>query len=92
LREFGHALQLPDWYGTNLDALHDCLTDSEWQPAAPLILLVRGLEILRHNDPEALTGLVEALRSAGEVRAAQGHPLWILLATPVRGVAHLPGA
>ncbi len=22
-----HTLRLPDWYGRNLDALHDCLTD-----------------------------------------------------------------
>lgn len=22
-----NALQFPDWYGRNLDALHDCLTD-----------------------------------------------------------------
>jgi ribonuclease inhibitor len=24
---FAEALTLPDWYGRNLDALHDCLTD-----------------------------------------------------------------
>ena len=25
-RVFSQALQFPDWYGNNLDALHDCLT------------------------------------------------------------------
>lgn len=92
LREFGQALHLPDWYGANLDALHDCLSDPEWQAERPAILLVRGLEILRHSDPEALSSLIEVLRSAAELRAAQGHPLWILLGTPVRGIATLPGA
>ncbi len=24
---FAQALSLPDWYGRNLDALHDCLTE-----------------------------------------------------------------
>lgn len=26
-RLFGEALCFPDWYGNNLDALYDCLTD-----------------------------------------------------------------
>lgn len=26
-RFFAGALDFPDWYGNNLDALHDCLTD-----------------------------------------------------------------
>ena len=26
-RAVSHALSFPEWYGNNLDALHDCLTD-----------------------------------------------------------------
>lgn len=26
-RAFAEALAFPEWYGNNLDALHDCLTD-----------------------------------------------------------------
>ncbi len=26
---FYEALELPEWYGRNLDALHDCLTDTD---------------------------------------------------------------
>ena len=29
LSEIGRALAFPDWYGHNLDALHDCLGDME---------------------------------------------------------------
>ena len=31
LRRLGKALNFPDWYGANFDALIDCLTDPEWR-------------------------------------------------------------
>ncbi|MFD0418544.1 barstar family protein [Streptomyces sp. NPDC127108] len=34
------ALELPDWFGRNWDALADCLTDLSWTPDAPGRLLV----------------------------------------------------
>ena len=41
-------LPLPEWYGRNLDALHDCLTD----PMEPTILAIRNADLL----PERLQG------------------------------------
>lgn len=37
------ALQLPDWYGRNLDALYDCLTDMK-EEVEILILNAENLE------------------------------------------------
>ena len=43
-RKLAHFLEFPDWYGHNLDALFDCLTElpsptqvyfSNWNTAAP---------------------------------------------------------
>lgn len=34
----GRALYLPEWWGRNLDALHDCLTDLD----RPVKLVLRG--------------------------------------------------
>ena len=36
----GNALRLPEWWGRNLDALHDCLTDLD----RPVRLELRGRE------------------------------------------------
>ena len=41
-RVLAAGLQFPDWYGGNLDALHDCLTEIN-QPTA---LVIRGGEAL----------------------------------------------
>ena len=35
-------LPLPEWYGRNLDALHDCLTD----PMEPTLLILRNASLL----------------------------------------------
>ena len=34
------ALSFPDWFGQNLDALHDSLTDLSWLPAGEYTLVV----------------------------------------------------
>ena len=41
-RTLAAGLRLPDWYGGNLDALHDCLTDLN----EPTELIVRGTSAL----------------------------------------------
>lgn len=90
LREIGAALHFPIWYGNNFDALHDCLTDLDWHPAKRIAIELAGLEILRQQDPEALSTLIEVLQSAVDHRANSQNPLLILLTTPVRGIANLP--
>lgn len=90
LREIGTALRFPIWYGNNFDALHDCLTDLDWHPGKRIAIELAGLEMLRQQDPEALSTLVEVLQSAVSDRANSQTPLLILLTTPVRGIANLP--
>ena len=92
LRELGKAWQFPLWYGTNLDALHDCLTDPDWQAKKKIILKITGLDTLKSSHPEAFSTLIEVLRSAAAIRSAANHPLWILLTSPTPDVANLPDA
>mgnify|MGYP004525092525 CR=1 FL=1 len=42
-RALAQALQLPGWYGKNLDALHDCLT-ARAEPTELVILAPQALE------------------------------------------------
>ena len=44
-RVFADTLELPDYYGKNLDALHDCLTDR----VSPLCVVAANTELLKKN-------------------------------------------
>lgn len=92
LTTVGNEFDFPDWYGHNLDALYDCLTDPDWQPEGSLVLLLSGLDTLRGGDPEGFSQLIEVLGTAAEARADAGLPCWIILDTPARGVLKLPAA
>jgi RNAse (barnase) inhibitor barstar len=92
LHEFGRALGFPAWYGGNLDALHDCLTDPDWHPKRGVVMLITGLEAAHHGDRARFATLLAVLRSAALSRSANGNPLWILLDAPAPGVPELPEA
>ena len=53
---FTRALDLPEWYGRNLDALYDVLTER----GEPLRLLVRNQEALAESAEDLLRTLAEA--------------------------------
>lgn len=90
LNQFAQTLDFPGWYGANFDALFDCLTDPEWQPAMGQVLMICGGDAFRQSDPEQFAMLLEVLHGAAETRRESGQPCWILIDTPARGVATLP--
>lgn len=92
LSDLGHALHFPSWYGTNFDALFDCLTDPEWQPAPGHFLLISGLGALQTADPENFSALIEVFRAATDSRRDAGMPFWILLDVDVPEIPLLPEA
>lgn len=92
LANLGRTLDFPDWYGANFDALHDCLTDPDWQPAPGHVLLISGLEKLRAAVPTDFHTLIDVLRSAAEIRRNLGTPLWVLLDATEPVIPSLPNA
>ena len=92
LGELGKACKFPAWYGVNFDALHDCLTDPDWQPKTGVVLQISGLDLLHERDPDSFSTLIEVLQSAASIRSAEKTPLWILLTSPTLGIADLPDA
>jgi hypothetical protein len=64
-------LEFPDWFGGNLDALHDCLTDFSWHPAPGYLITLSGYEALRGNPTSfaAFNSVMASVVEAWEARA-----------------------
>jgi len=75
LRALGKALQFPEWYGQNWDALADCLADLSWLPAQGWVLLLDGAGASgADGDRGPLPTAVEVLRDAAASWAEEGRP------------------
>jgi hypothetical protein len=57
LRELGELLDFPDYYGQNLNALDDCLSDLEIPDQGGWVVVLLGIDRLAVRDPE-LVGIV----------------------------------
>lgn len=90
LRAIGRLLEFPDWYGANLDALHDCLTDLSWCAAAGYVLVIRGGDTLRASDPEGFQALCDVLGAAAEAWQDDGVAFWVLFDLAADGLAAFP--
>lgn len=74
-RETAHAylarmLSFPDWYGNNLDALYDCLTEM-----GPCTILLLGADALRRAGgygAKILSTLEDAARDDPDLRLLTG--------------------
>ena len=72
LAALGRALQFPDYYATNLDALEECLRDLSWLPVGPVEIVWEDGP-LRDADPRTHRVLGEILAAASG--SAGDHPL-----------------
>lgn len=66
-------LQFPDWFGGNLDAVYDCLTDFSWHPAPGYVITLAASGPLRAN-PTSFAAFNEILSCAVEAWQARGIP------------------
>lgn len=90
LAALGRGLDFPDWYGTNFDALNDCLTDFSWREAPGYVITLVGADALHAADPASFAALNEVFASAIEQWRVQNVPLWIFYAGSANGRLTLP--
>ncbi|WP_121003199.1 barstar family protein [Saccharothrix australiensis] len=64
LAAIGEAMAFPDYYGQNLDALYDCLTDLSWLPPGEHVLVWEGGD----EDVAAVLADAQAAMSEGRRR------------------------
>lgn len=82
LAALARAIQAPDWFGHNFDALADALADLSWLETACrgyVLLLLHGGETLQLEpaDCRAVCGIFDEVV---EYWRGQGVPFWVFLA------------
>jgi RNAse (barnase) inhibitor barstar len=68
------ALEFPEWFGRNWDALFDCLADLSWRPATGHVLVFEHTAGLRREAPAALDTAVAILRETAAAWDERGRP------------------
>jgi RNAse (barnase) inhibitor barstar len=71
-KEFARALDFPDYFGHNWDALEECLADLDWLPAKGYVVLIVDAHGVIPDDEEEYETLLEILNDAGEAWS-KGH-------------------
>ncbi|NIJ13250.1 RNAse (barnase) inhibitor barstar [Saccharomonospora amisosensis] len=66
------VLSFPDYFGRNLDALYDCLTDLSWLPSGEHVLIWRSSDLLKQADPKAYLAVHSVLSDAQRAMAPRG--------------------
>ncbi len=77
MAEFARGLDLPGWFGSNWDALDDCLTDLSWLPGPDVVILIDRTERVLADDPsgdDGLRVLRRVVTGAGRALIAPDHP------------------
>ncbi len=93
LAALGQELGFPEWYGANLDALNDCLSDFSWREAKGYIVTLVGADSLS-VDPDNFTALNEVFTAVIEQWREQGILFWVFYelgaADRANGLSSLP--
>lgn len=79
LGAIGRQLQFPAWYGANLDALYDCLTDlPERASIGAWLIVLTHLPSTKQFDDEQRAALLDVFKDAADAFADVGVGLRVL--------------
>ena len=85
LEAMARALDFPEWFGGNWDALEDLLSDLAWRKGDGHVLLLRA-----YPAGDELGVLTDVLRAAAEYWAGRGKPFFAVYIDPQERLALPP--
>ncbi len=72
LARIAKGLEFPAWFGSNWDALADCITDLGWRPAMGYVLILENAAELQRVQPEVFDTALAILADAAAAWKARG--------------------
>jgi len=79
LQTVARALQFPSYFGMNLDAFEECMTDLSWCPSNGYVLVFDNLEAFAQSEPKEVQVVRSILKSAADFWKKQEKPFFVLL-------------
>ena len=86
------ALDFPEWFGGNWDALEDCLTDLSWLKANGYVVLLENCAEFVKRAPHEFAMSTQVFESVAEYWDEKDKPFWTLfggIKAPVSGIKPL---
>jgi len=79
LSTIAKALNFPDWFGYNWDALEDCMTDLSWLDARGYVLLFENIRPFAESHPADFATALEVCNAVAEHWRNAATPLWVFI-------------
>lgn len=80
LQAIAAALEFPEYFGMNWDALYDCLTDMSWRRARGCVVLLAGFSSQEGDATTDLDVLIQVLNGVVEFWREREVPFYVILA------------
>lgn len=90
LASIAWALEFPDWFGGNWDALQDCLGDLSWRSAPGYAIVLENCQAFAQHASEDFETALEVFGAAAEFWRAHGVPFWVFVGGVSEGRRDLP--
>jgi RNAse (barnase) inhibitor barstar len=92
LAAIAQAMDFPDWFGRNWDALADCLTDLEWLAATGFVIVLEHCDGIHGHAKADFVTFLQVFSHSAEAWRKQEIPFWCFVDMQADGISWLPTA
>jgi RNAse (barnase) inhibitor barstar len=86
LKAIGSAMDFPEWFGHNWDALLDCLADLGWQPAEGYVIILEHCDGIHGRAETDFVQMLQVFEAAANEWREQGFAFWCFVDMQADGI------
>jgi len=85
----GKAMDFPEWFGHNWDALLDCLADLGWRPAEGYVVILERCDGIHGRAEADFVQCLQVFEAAANEWREQNMPFWCFVDMQADGISWL---